>query len=393
MKRRYSGTPRETIPLRVLDFFVDLYAFLFYKRRKIEPIAPNPVVLVASLGHLGDALTVSYLFPIIKAHYPQATIDTLSPTWCNIINENNPFVRQNICIDHFLSNRSNVSRWQKIKQFYQTIRSALPLLRQQHYDFYIDVRTSDSVSHFILPFINVKKAIGYNRRGLGGLLDVELEYPDEFVPFHHFDTYTALLKEIGVASNLEELKPYFPIASTIDDTSINSKLGGQWHHKYILVFPEAGEERRQLSVGFWEKMLSEVLTMTDYQIIFCGQTSLSAQIIASLAGFDTARFLDTSGKLSIPELAFLAQKAQFAFALDSFPVHLCCIFCRTITFFKGTGISFFPIANHQVLLFHSHLPSKDLLFVRKNVKIIYQQEIESDFVRYEILKRLEGYDI
>ena len=112
-------------------------------------------MLVASLGHMGDALTVSYLFPLIRQKYPNAIIDVIMPTWCKAVNEDNPYIRQAIYLDHILSNRARSSNWQKIKQFYATFKTAIAILKQEEYDYYIDVRTSNAVSHFILSLIHI----------------------------------------------------------------------------------------------------------------------------------------------------------------------------------------------------------------------------------------------
>jgi heptosyltransferase-3 len=391
MKRKYSGTPRETIPLKVIDLFVDIYAKWFYKKRRKNLISDTPKVLIASLGHMGDALTVSYLFPIILKKYPNAVIDIISPTWCKAVNESNPYIRHIFYIDHYLSNRSKITQWQKLKQHYRTFRQALSGLQKEEYDYYLDVRTSYAVSHFILPFIHVKKAIGFNRRGLGGLLDVELDIPKQG-NFHHFDTYSALLKEMGIEAKLEDVVPYFPINSTISWEFVQQKLPSKLSKPYILLFPETGEEHRQMNPEFWAEIVSKVLKTSDYSFVLCGQTDLSAQITKNIHNLTDSRFLnrviDASKRLSIQELAFVATEAEYALTLDSFPEHLCCIFCKTITIYKASGLPFYPIANFPVLLLHGHLLSLGIEYVRKNVEIIYREYMEPQEVKELIINRL-----
>lgn len=51
--RKYCGTPRETIPFRILDFFVDIYANVLYKKQKLAPIHNNaPRILGSFPEHL-----------------------------------------------------------------------------------------------------------------------------------------------------------------------------------------------------------------------------------------------------------------------------------------------------------------------------------------------------
>ncbi|MFN8345645.1 MAG: glycosyltransferase family 9 protein [Spirosomataceae bacterium] len=391
MKRKYSGTPRETIPLKVIDWLVDIYAKWIYKKRRKNLISHTPKVLIASLGHMGDALTVSYLFPIIFKKYPNAVIDLISPTWCKAVNDSNPYIRHVFCIDHFLSNRSKINRWQKLKQNYRTFRDALPDLQKDEYDYYLDVRTSYAVSHFILPFIHVKKAIGFNRRGLGGLLDVELDIPKQDT-FHHFDTYSALLKEMGIEAKLEEVVPYFTINPSISQEQIEQKLSSKLPSPYILLFPETGEEHRQMSSKFWATLVGSVLNNSNYTFILCGQTDLSARIIKNIQEITDFQFservLDASKRLSVQELAFLATGAAYALTLDSFPEHLCCIFCKTVTIYKASGLPFYPIANFPVLLLHSHTLSLGVEYVRKNVEILYCESMETEEVKNLIAERI-----
>jgi heptosyltransferase III len=377
--RAYCGTPKETIPMRIMDFFIDIYTKTVYRRPKNRSINPSPRILLASLGHLGDALTTSYLFPIIKKQYPNAQIDLITPEWTKLIYENNAYLNQVIYINHWVNNRKAISTWQKLKEHYRTFKNNLKTLQQNEYDYYIDIRYSDAVAHFVLPFIKVKKAFGFSRRGLGGLLDKEFDVPNR--EFHHYEMNLLLLKEIGIEANLNEVKAYFEIPERIDFEVISKKINLK-SQPYILILPEAGAEIRQVSVNFMAQIVNELITKSDIQFIFCGQTDLSAKIIEQVS--DKSRVIDSSNQLSILEIARLSQQAQHALTLDSFPEHLCCIFCPTTTIYK-VSIAFYPIANHPVLLIYGHQLSEDLIFERENVSMHYKQNIETEEVREMIV--------
>jgi heptosyltransferase-3 len=377
--RNYCGTPRETIPFKIIDFFVDIYANIFYKKRKLSPVNHDaPRILVASLGHLGDALTVTYMFPLIKKTYPNATIDLLTAQWCEHVNLHNPFVNQTIYINHFQTNRRKISRWQKLKDFYRTYREALPALRKANYDYYIDIRYTNAVAHFVLPFIKVKKAYGFSRRALGGLLDKEFDVPTH--EFHHFEMYFLLLREIGVKGTFTDIEPYFPIPAVVSFEKVQEKIGLA-NEPFFMLFPEAGGKRRQLSVAFWAKLVEQILNENTINVLLCGQNSMSKQILNLVADNCKNKIIDTSAKINIQEIAVLSQNAKFALTLDSFPEHLCCIFCKTITIYKGAGLPFFPLANFPVYLIHNHKPSIGLPFERKNVEVVYQDNVENETVK------------
>jgi heptosyltransferase III len=384
--RKYCGTPRETIPFKIMDFFVDIYANLFYKKRKIAPINhDSPRILIASLGHLGDALTVTYMFPLIKKTYPNAIIDLLTAHWCEPVNLGNPYINKTIYINHFQTNRRKISRWEKIKEFYRTFRQALLILRQSEYDYYIDIRYTDAVAHFVLPFIKVKKAYGFSRRALGGLLDTEFDVPTH--EFHHFDMYFMLLREIGIEGTFADIEPYFPILENVSLEKTQQKLGVR-NEPFFMIFPEAGGERRMLPVQFWADLIERVLEQKILNVLLCGQTDVPSKILNQVADKYKSKVTDTSTKINIHEIAILAKNAAFACTLDSFPEHLCCVFCKTITIYKGAGLPFFPLANFPVYLIHNHKPSIGLTFERENVEVVYQENVESEEVLNKIVAKI-----
>lgn len=370
MQRNYCGTPRETIPLRILDFFVNLYTKLFYTKSR-EVSSKSPRILIASLGHLGDALTTSYLFPIIKKKYPDAKIDVVIPEWCKLILAENPYIENAFFINHFVNNRKNISKWQKIKEAFRTVRIAASQLKKYQYDYYLDVRYTDAVAHFILPFIDVKQAFGFSRRGLGDLLTKEFDVPGR--EFHHFEMYLLLLKEIGIEASFKNIEPYFSIPSGIEFDKISNKIG-LLTKNYFMVFPEAGtgsNNTRQLSKEVYAEMIGRILTDTNLDVLLCGQTDLS-QKIRDLIPVDLQnRVIDTSSKININEIARLTQKAQFAITLDSFPEHLSCVFCKTISIYNQTAEAFLPLANHTACVIYVNKNEYRFEFERENVEVMY----------------------
>lgn len=391
MQRNYCGTPRETIPLKIMDFFVNIYTKLFYTKSR-EVSLKNPRILIASLGHLGDTLTTSYLFPIIKKKYPDAIIDVIIPTRCKLVFVENQYIENTFVINHFVNNRSNISRWEKIKDTIQTAKTAIQHLKKYKYDYYLDVRYSDAVAHFILPFIDVKQAFGFSRRGFGDLLTKEFDVPNR--EFHHFEMYLLLLKEIGIEASFKDIEPYFNISSAIRFDTVSKKIGLK-ETDFFMVFPEAGvgiNDKRQIPKEVYADILNRILSDTNLDVLLCGQTDLSQQIRDLVSTDLQNRVIDTSSKININEIARLTQKAKFAITLDSFPEHLSCIFCKTISIYNQTAKAFLPIANHPTCVVFINDNEYIFDFERDNVEITYMPAInKSELVEMIQAKALNFY--
>lgn len=365
--RKYCAPRSIGYPLQLLDVVVDGYARGSYKKRNYGPVNTDaPTVLLMTSGHLGDALILSYAFPLIRARYPNARIDVLAGSWCDPIWKDNPYIRRVVHLNHTSTNRKALSKWGKWQEFFQTSKTAVKALRDTTYDFSVDVRFSDSPMHFVLPWLKVKQKFGFGTRGFGGLLDREFFIPDGEI--HNFDLILMVLEPMGVRGSLETVEPYFfhPHQSP---AQLWAKLGHPVPiQKPVLIFPESGNEVRMLSIDFWATLATQLLAETPYPLVFSGQKAFTTALYERVLGDNPAqadRIVPAVGTLNLSDVASLSEQSQAAFTLDSLPMHLCCLGCPTYSFQKnGMGIQFFPISSQQTVVLHNNLLSRDLAIDR-----------------------------
>jgi heptosyltransferase III len=386
LKRKYSGTPREVIPLKIMDFFVDTYAAWFYRRRPATASDPEaPRILLVSLGHLGDALTFTYLFPLIRERYPLARLHVVVPSWCRAVLEPNPYPEQLVYLDHYQTNRQSVSLWQKLKINYHSWRAALASLKPYTFDYYLDVRYTDAVGHALLPFLNVKRAYGFARRGLGGLLTREFAIPDR--QFHHAEMYLLLLRELGIEARPADLHPYFEPGPAHLPPGLPPGLPPAG--PYCLLFPEAGTPDRQLPLLLYVQLVRHLLAHSPLQVLVCGQHGYGREISAALEPQAQGRVTDVI--VPIPALAHLARNAAFAFTLDSFPVHFCTIFCPTLAVYYHSNPAFLPLANHPVRVVYIHQEAPQVPYDRQKVQLQYFPQLSEAALEQVLTENLNFF--
>lgn len=380
--RKYCAPRSVAYPLQALDLVVDTYARLVGKGQKVPP-ADRPTVLVMTSGHLGDALILSYTFPLIHQRYPGAQIDVVAGSWCDPIWANNPYIRRIVHVDHPGTNRRSLTRAQKWRVFGRTARAAVSRLRDEDYDFSIDIRFSSAPMHFLLPFLRVRHAIGFGSYGWGGLLDDEFFLPDG--EFHNFSVIGQLFARMDVNVDVQTVVPYFPTGNLAVET-VWEKLGvAVPDGPVVLVFPETGSPERELPGTFWHQAVAHLLSQQpDATVVFGGQTPLTSQLYnAARHQYPdrSHRFIPAVGTLTIRELAALARVALFAITLDSLPAHLCVIFCPTVSFFNdGMGLQFFPIGNEPTFVFHNHPTSRNLTLDRPGFVSTYIEQFDEGVI-------------
>lgn len=378
--RKYCAPRRIGYPLQLLDIAVDAYARTLYRQRPAVIVdGKTPRFLFMTSGHLGDALTLSYVFPLVRKVYPTCKIDVVAGDWCDPILAGNPYVRRLVHLNHASTNRKPISWLAKWRQHIRTTQSAIDALKTETYTASIDIRFSDSPMHFLLPYLHVQKAVGFGSRGMGGLLDEEFFLPDD--EFHHLTVILRLLETIGVNASLEDVQPYFTIPETARQ-SVRQKLPFLADGPTVGLFPESGEAKRFLPMSYWYQLAEKLLEQTDYQLIGCGQRPQTTQLMDDLIRNhpdQQHRLHKAVNTLSLNEVAAVSEQLTAAFTVESLPAHLCSIFCPTASFYKdGSGYQFFPLANYPYLVLHNHKNSRGLTINRPGFASVYIEKYDED---------------
>ncbi len=103
------------------------------------PVARPQRVLLASGGHLGDAVVLTASIRRVRELLPHAEIGLLIPSWSRVVVEDHPDIQSIHTVDHWRRNRARVNVVAKLRQFRNTQRRALREIRDVAYDVALDL--------------------------------------------------------------------------------------------------------------------------------------------------------------------------------------------------------------------------------------------------------------
>jgi heptosyltransferase III len=383
MRHTYLTTvPWKRVLQQCTDFFIDIYASLFIQKNQEKVVLPpEPKFLFISLGHLGDALLLSYVFPLVKKRYPNAIIDVLTSSSCLLVLQNNSLIRKIHIFDHFRNNRDSVSRWRKINRHYLSMQQALKEIRFERYDASIEGRVHYPNGNIIALLGKIRNRIGFGSGGYGGLLTRETPLP-EVGTYHLLQAILKELEYLGIHGSLEEIHPYFMLPSKSAESY--RPMGAD--HPFILLHPESGAKTRMLTAPFLQKILTVILTESQLPIVICGvlpETSLMVDTFSQTVPNAALRITNMVGKLSLDAFFQYSRHAIASVTVESFAAHFCAISCPTFSFFKnGSSTLYFPLSGCSVMVVHDDVASR-LFLHYPNLKSIFVPVLESeDTVQY-----------
>lgn len=390
MKHQYatSGFLQRSLQL-ITDFVVDLFLKLLNKKTKEKYKEPQRILLV-SLGHLGDVLILSYIFPLIKSHFPNSQLDILVGEWCQPLLKKNPYINNIIIYNHSRQNRADIPIWEKVILHWKSSVNAIRTITSQKYDLSIEGRISHPNGNLICYRGNIQRRIGFGSGGFGSLLTDEVLFPHK-ENFLMLEAILEEIKKIGINTTLSSIRPYYFIPNEIlkkehtFSTNINDT--------YIIVHPETGKKdglNRTIRKEFWLKIVQIILNNTNFKIFLCGTSNKSIELFEYLVCNMTDsndRIINTIQKLTIDEFCMLSKYAKVALTLDSFAAHICAIYCDTISFYNNCiGTLYFPISNRKATVIHNYLSSQEAK-VHFNIYDYYVKNIESS----DSIKIIEKY--
>lgn len=360
----------------ITDCAVDIFVKLFAKIEDVQ-IKNPPKILFFSLGHLGDALILSYLFPLIKEFFPSTSIDVVVPEWSADILKNNPYVNKIIIHNTFHQNRREKNFFQKVRLQYGSLKNVVKKLKEQDYDISFEGRISYPNGNRIAYKSDIKKRVGFGSGGFGSLLTNEVKFP-EGSSFHLLEALLKELEIVGIKKRISDIIPYFNY-----NVKTLLKLEAFQHNNlfpFLILHFETGNPNRNVNRDFLIKIVKKIIEETKFNLLLCGITEESQQlynILLETISDRNNRITNSVNKYSLDEFFILSKYASAAITLESLPAHLCAINCRTISLYNnGSGALYFPISNNVSTVIHNHTSSR-LYKTSKNIKNYYVRQIDS----------------
>jgi heptosyltransferase-3 len=380
MKHQYStnGFLKRSLQL-ITDFVVDLF-MKFHKKNFSGNYAEPQKILFVSLGHLGDILILSYIFPLIKTRFPHAQLDILAGEWCQPLLKNNPYINNTIFYNHSRLNRANIPIWKKITLQRKSSVNALKIITSQKYNLSIEGRISHPNGNLICYRGKIERRIGFGSGGFGSLLTDEIPFPQK-KNFHMLEAILEEIKKVGINTSLSVIRPYY----FLPEESIEKKhpFFTYFNDTYIILHAETGKKdglNRKIKKEFWLKIVQIILKDTNYKIVVCGTSKRSQELfeyfILNITESEE-RIINAIQKLTIDEFCVISKYAKVALTLDSFAAHMCAINCNTISFYKNCiGTLFFPISNKKAIVIHNNRSIEETK-AHPNVCNYYVEDLES----------------
>lgn len=295
----------------MLLFLIDIITSLFKKLKKDIPTQVQKILIIKP-DHIGDVIIGSALIPILKKEYPEATVDIVCGSWANGILENNKNISTLYNIDHFILNRKNLKKLEKIKQFIKQYFNVLEKIRKVNYDLCIVARPS--IGNLITLAIMSKSNYlsGYNTAGFGKMLNFSIGY-DEKV--HDVMNHLKLLDFLSLKTknakydiacnlvDLKEAKKYFintskiklllNIQAGIKEKSISNIMAKTLILKILKRFDDV-----EITLTFSQSNYFEVQSLVDdirnERVKISYETSTLSKLIALISEVDLIITPDTS---------------------------------------------------------------------------------------------------
>lgn len=282
-----------------------------------EPAQTTPLrILLVKLGHLGDTLLLTPTLRLLKTWRPQARVDVMVRSGCEVLLRGNPNVDRLLPIAAPEKQRRDFKRG--VREFIAALRAAA-LAR---YDYAFDLSDSDRAKFWIA--LSAAKIRGANdtARAMGwkGRLFNRLSYFDwtwQHQVLRDFRTVADVLKieaepgplEFYARTSAEELKARLDLSQA---------TGG-----YAVIHPVSRWPFKQWLPERWSAVADDLHSRLKLTVVFsCGPAPREVETVQSILAASRQRHVSTGGRLTLDDLARLLEGARLFLGVDTVAMHL-----------------------------------------------------------------------
>lgn len=274
--------------------------------RRPGGVIPTPRrLLLSNLSQLGDVLLTTALLSMLKRALPDLQIGLIVGSWAASLVQNHPLVDWVHQLDHWKTNRSGETTFQRWRRYRRMSRVVLRELRTQDYDVAIECSPYFPNTIPLTYRAGIPVRIGYSSGGCGPLLTHEVAWTgaERSMAEHMADLAELVVKR----SPLKMVLPPLP------------KVPLSLPEEYIVVHMGCGDLRKEWPAESWRE-LCQKLSAEGHFLVFTGRGERENQMaIAASSGLP--RCLNGCDRLSWLETIALIQGARFLVGVDTATGH------------------------------------------------------------------------
>jgi ADP-heptose:LPS heptosyltransferase len=222
-------------------------------------------ILVSNWAHIGDVIVSLPALRALRERFPDAKIDVVVARGSRVALEGSGLYDRLYCIDHFVLNRSNRSRWSKIKTYLEDRRQFLAAARLEQYDVGIDLYAHFPPASPLFRQIGIPIRCGFTSGGFGPLLThpVDWSYRERPITQLSGDLIEALWPDLAQA--IGRLAPHHPPGPrpTLPDDLVPPDP------RYVVVHIGTGARAREWPEARWCSLI-EMWGADAPLLVFCG---------------------------------------------------------------------------------------------------------------------------
>lgn len=287
-------------------------------------------VLLIQLDHLGDAVMTTAMFASLRRRFPQATIDVLAAPW-----------NWEVFASGKEIGRIHVSKWNRFRRGFKLgwpipFLAWIPRLRARRYDLAIDVR-GDFPNAVLMWLCGIPRRVGWACAGGGFLLTDSADY----VPGRaEVGSRRALLQTLGAEVRDAEGPSFAPSPEAIRFVSHMLGEFRDGSRPLWVIHIGAGTAAKTWPAEHWRELMGRAIVERHARVILVGGTGDVEKGREITQEMFWPGVMDWTGRLSIDQLASLAQRSSLFLGADSGPAHLAAAAgARTLVLFSGSTVA------------------------------------------------------
>lgn len=273
-------------------------------------------ILLIKLKHYGDTLLMTPAIRAIHDHFPQAQIDVMVRSGCEVMLQGNPAIAHIIPVAH---PEKQHRAW---RRSFGELVSALKIIWRQRYDYAFDLSNSDRAKLWVVLSRARYRAINSHHKRLGWKSRLFNRFSDYLYYWDHqvlkdFRTITDVMQFEASPGPLE-------FHGRADADGLWKKLPDfSPNSPYAVIHPTSRWSFKQWLPERWAEVADQLSQSCGLQVVLSSgpgkqETEYIQQILKNARG----RHWATLGKASIMELAMLMKQARLFLGIDTMAMHL-----------------------------------------------------------------------